>query len=261
MTRPATALLLAIATAAAQLPLPPPSDVAGTITVKAIQGRPISPKAPVDKEMLTWSEQLQQWQPEPWLVPKYDPGHGILMVGATISVDSAIVPTYSHGAGPPVHECYPGRDFHVDTAAATLYYCRGLNQWEGSTRLVFTAATPTLQLGPGATAFYWPGNQASSSPTRSAREILMPTGCTMRNLFVRTSSTQYPSGSITITATRNGQLTPLSLTIAPGAPAALYRDATNTVPVEPGDAVVLTIRNSSPSQSSARIAQVSLLCN
>lgn len=233
----------------------------GTLTIRAIHGRTVSARQPNDGEILTWVERTQEWTPETFLVPKYQPGQGIAMMGAVIAVDSAIIPIYSLGTGQPTQPCLPGRDFYTDTASGTLYFCRLRDVWEGASRLVFTSATPTLQLGAASVAYFWPSNQSTANAVRASREVLMPVGCTMRNLFVRTGSLQYASGAVHIRLQRNGTVTPLQVSIAANSPTGTYSNTNAAVRFEPGDVAVLELQNTSPSQSSARLGQISVVCN
>jgi hypothetical protein len=56
----------------------------------------------------------------------FDPTTGI----QTVSTDPTLTPRYFAGSGAPVLTCTAGRDFYVDQAAQSLYFCSATNTWK-----------------------------------------------------------------------------------------------------------------------------------
>lgn len=61
----------------------------------------------------------------------YQPGIGITTADSAIAVDDSVIPEYYTGTTAPAIPCKAGRDFYVDTAAGSLYFCKQDNQWQG----------------------------------------------------------------------------------------------------------------------------------
>jgi hypothetical protein len=59
-------------------------------------------------------------------------GSGIVVSGNAIAVEDAVVPMYYTGTGAPTIACVTGRDFYVDTAAGSVYFCKAAGQWQAA---------------------------------------------------------------------------------------------------------------------------------
>lgn len=129
---------------------------------------------------------------------------------------------------------YGGQAFMVNPGAATL------------------AAAQTLYGSPSA---------GSLNSNRDVRDVASPFACTLRDLYVRTASTQSGTGSLVVTLQVNGVDTAITATIAAGAAAfATATDTTNTASVNQFDRVVAKYVNNA-SATSAQLIQTSWRCN
>ena len=104
-------------------------DASGTalsVTVERLQGRKVDATAPGDWDVLRWDPAAEQWIP----ARVASAGSGVTIAGSTISTEDAVVPVYYTGTGDPTIDCSPGRDYYVDTAAGTLFFCKAPADWQ-----------------------------------------------------------------------------------------------------------------------------------
>lgn len=90
---------------------------------------------------------------------------------------------------------------------------------------------------------------ASSLSVESARQNVMPFACTIKNLYVRTSTAQSGTGNMVITIRKNGAATALTLTIAAGAAAGTFTDLVNSFTVVAGDLLSIELVNNATATS------------
>ena len=70
---------------------------------------------------------------------------------------------------------------------------------------------------------------------------------TLRNMILRTSSTQHSTGSLVVTLFKNGVSTGITITVAASGAAGIYADLTNTVAVTRGDTLTIEVVNNATS--------------
>lgn len=121
------------------------SGPAGSVKVMGIQGRPVSPATPSDRNVLVWSEATGRWEPQEGGV--YEAGSGVTLAGRLINVDDAVVPNYYRGSGAPVLDCAAGRDYYLDETGGVLYFCASDGVWRALSTTGHEHAASDIQTG------------------------------------------------------------------------------------------------------------------
>jgi hypothetical protein len=106
----------------------------------------------------------------------------------------------------------------------------------------------------GITAYAPILSTSSFQPTEADRQMIMPYGGTLKNLYFATSTMQPSSGNMVITIRKNGADTGLTYTLASGATAGTYSNTTNTVTFAAGDLISLQVVNNSAIESAKIIS-------
>lgn len=110
--------------------------------------------------------------------------------------------------------------------------------------------------------FYGAGNTLTSGQTGYLRHTAVSTAITVNRftapfagtvsmLYVRTSTAQPSTGSLTFTVTKNGVASTIVATIAANAAAGQASDLTHSFTVAAGDEVEIVIQNNATSTSAA----------
>lgn len=100
----------------------------------------------------------------------------------------------------------------------------------------------------GALRYFGFSNNAVST-IESLRRTFLPNACTLKNFYIRTSSTQPASGSHVLTILKNGVATSIVVTIAAGSAAGVFSDTTNSVSFAAGDEISIQAVNNATSNS------------
>ncbi len=195
-------------------------------------------------------------------------GEGILINGSEISLDYTTTPRYRVGSGIPSINCTLGRDFYVDTASRSLYYCEHSNIWRelngehsgaGSQSSTWLLSSPGVAVGSGLTVYGYVsgGHGTPFGNTAIARENVMPDGGEIKNCFIRVNGTQSSSGSLDATILVNGNPSEIEISVPSSSPTAVYSDTAHSTGVSAGDTVTWRLKNNAASNS---IVVVSLAC-
>lgn len=99
---------------------------------------------------------------------------------------------------------------------------------------------------------------STSNAVEARRNEPMPIDGTIKKLYVITSGTQDASGSLVITARKNGSSQTLSVTIAARSGTGVYSDTSNSFTVSAGDLVSYQVVNNATA-TSARIVSVAVV--
>lgn len=102
-------------------------------------------------------------------------------------------------------------------------------------------------------------NGLNFSGTESTRQMLIPTACTLRNFYARTSSTQDSSGALVLTLRVNGADTGVVVTVPADAAAGIFSDTTHTASVSAGDLLSFSLSNAAGA-TSAVVLQWAAVC-
>lgn len=129
--------------------------------------------------------------------------------------------------------------------------------WQSITTVLKTIIAWNLNGGVNAatTTFNFGNN---SSGTEASQQTPMPLAGTVKNLYVRTQTTQDAGGTLVITVRKNGSSQTLTLTIGAGATANTFSDTTHSFTIAAGDLLTIQLVNNSPGSGSATIAGISL---
>lgn len=116
-------------------------------------------------------------------------------------------------------------------------------------------SAPAAVVSASSTQFFAPSG-AAFSPTESGRQVAVPVAGTLRDLVVRTSSSQPSTGSLVCAVRVNGVSTLLSVTMASNAATGTFSDLTDTVAVAALDLISISCANTATA-SSATISGIS----
>lgn len=100
----------------------------------------------------------------------------------------------------------------------------------------------------GALRYFGFSNNAVST-VENVRRTFLPNACTLKNFYIRTSSTQPATGSHVLTILKNGVATSIVVTIAAGSAAGVFSDTTNSVSFLAGDEISIQAVNNATANS------------
>jgi hypothetical protein len=96
------------------------------------------------------------------------------------------------------------------------------------------------------------------SLTQAQKQMAMPIGGTIRNLYVTTGSTQAAGGSEVFTVFKNGVATALTISVPVNATAGTFSDTTDSFTVAAGDLLSMNIRNNAAAGTGAWVSAYSV---
>ena len=99
------------------------------------------------------------------------------------------------------------------------------------------------------TSYYNPYAGTGVDGTEATRQGVIPITGVVKNLFVRTATTQGAGGSLVFTVRLNGVSTALTLTVAAGATAGTFSNTTNSFNITAGDLISHQVVNNAATTS------------